>query len=183
MTETITTAEARDALPPGVIVRSAAGTIACRHDGGMGVCFGVERPFAWDQLALPLTVLYRPDQPTPTKPSAEAIAKALHSWDVLALLPGRTEAEVKAEALDAILGPIEALHYPANRDFDRTPICADCHGKAGTHPCGCWAEYDQYPICGECGAQEHMPLESDDYPCPTRRACDQIRAELGGGEQ
>jgi cytochrome c553 len=81
-------------------------------------------------------------------------------------------------ALDAILEPIEALHYPANRNFDRTPICADCHGKAGTHPCGCWAEYDRYPICGECGEQDHMPLESDDYPCPTRRLTAEIRGEL-----
>ena len=84
MTETITTAEARDALPPGVIVRSAAGTIACRHDGGMGVCFGVERPFEWDRLALPLTVLYRPDRPAhptvqPTLTAArEAAASAVY---------------------------------------------------------------------------------------------------------
>ena len=78
MTETITTAEARDALPPGVIVRSAAGTIACRHDSGMGVCFGVEHLFEWDRLALPLTVLWRPDQPTPTvKPDRDTLATAI----------------------------------------------------------------------------------------------------------
>ena len=203
-------------------MRSSDGTIACRHYSGQGVAFGDERLFPWDRLALPLTVLYRPDQPTPTvKLSAKAVAESLAdslnlvgplryifrapvydqliealdvllaqeienaSSAVLALLPGRHHqaAAALSVALDAILEPIEALHYPANRDFDRTPICADCHGKAGTHPCGCWAEYDQYPICGECGAQDHMPLESDDYPCPTRRACDQIRAELGGGEQ
>lgn len=84
------------------------------------------------RAVLPLTVLYRPDQPPATvetataKPNVEAVALALRNasrdraglsptdrlpWSisadagradaraVLALLPGRTEAEVKAEAL------------------------------------------------------------------------------------
>ena len=56
----VTTIEERDALPAGVVVRSAGGTIACRHHSGMGVAFGDERPFSWSALALPLTVLWAP---------------------------------------------------------------------------------------------------------------------------
>ena len=56
----VTTVEERDALPAGVVVRSAGGTIACRHHSGMGVAFGDERLFSWSALALPLTVLWAP---------------------------------------------------------------------------------------------------------------------------
>ena len=138
MTETITTAEARSALPPGVIVRSAAGTIACRHDGGMGVCFGVERPFAWDQLALPLTVLWRPDQgwdaveTATVKPRVEDVRRVLEDyWDararrrdpivwsdmaraVLALPNGqRTEAEVLRDAANRLGDEAASSDYMA----------------------------------------------------------------------
>lgn len=61
----VSTGEARDALPAGVIVRSAQGSVACRHHSGMGVVFGDERPFPWDSLALPLTVLYTPEDSHP----------------------------------------------------------------------------------------------------------------------
>lgn len=60
----VATEEARDALPAGVVVRSAQGSVACRHHSGVGVVFGDERPFPWDSLALPLTVLYTPEGST-----------------------------------------------------------------------------------------------------------------------
>jgi hypothetical protein len=55
---TVSTIEELGALPAGVIVHSADGTIACRHHSGVGVVFGDERPFRWDVLSLPLTVLF-----------------------------------------------------------------------------------------------------------------------------
>jgi hypothetical protein len=81
-------------------------------------------------------------------------------------------------AVDAILAPIEALHYAANPDADRTPACDECHGKAGTHPCGCWAEFDRLPVCGGCYGEERY--EAVPWPCRTRQACDALRAEYGG---
>lgn len=83
----------------------------------------------------------------------------------------------EAEVVGQILDLIDKLHYPANRDLDRTPICTQCHGKAGTHPCGCWQDTDLYPICGECGEQDVL-YEWADYPCPTRRLTAEIRGEL-----
>ena len=82
----------------------------------------------------------------------------------------------EAEVVGSVLDRIDALHYPANRDLDRTPICTQCHGKAGTHPCGCWQDTDLYPICGECGEQDVL-YEWADYPCPTRQLTNQIRQE------
>ncbi len=61
MTKAVTTAAELDALPRGAVVRSAAGTIACRWDRTRGVVFGDNRPFAWSKLALPADVLYLPD--------------------------------------------------------------------------------------------------------------------------
>lgn len=61
----VTTEAERDELPAGVIVLSADGTIACRHHSGVGVVFGDERPFPWEVLALPLTLIPIPaDSPT-----------------------------------------------------------------------------------------------------------------------
>ena len=56
----VTTAEELDALPVGVVIRSAAGTIAARADREHGVCFGITAHFPWLDLTLPVTVLYRP---------------------------------------------------------------------------------------------------------------------------
>lgn len=37
------------------------------------------------------------------------------------------------------------------RELDATRDRAEgCHGKAGTHPCGCWADVDREPVCGHC---------------------------------
>lgn len=55
---TVSTVEERGALPAGVVVCAASGTIACRHHSGVGVVFGDERPFPWHALTLPLTILH-----------------------------------------------------------------------------------------------------------------------------
>ena len=58
----ITTLDDLLSLPVGAVVRSSAGTIACRADLAHGVVFGDERPFSWVLLALPATVI-----PIPTE--------------------------------------------------------------------------------------------------------------------
>ena len=81
MTEIRTAAE-RAALPAGTVVLSSGGTIACRHVDLDGVLFGIAASFPWDRLQLPLTVLYRPDQPQRVQPTREDVARALFEWDI-----------------------------------------------------------------------------------------------------
>lgn len=49
-------------VPWSAVVRSDAGTIACRFDANNGVVFGDDRPFPWLKLALPAQVIWRPDR-------------------------------------------------------------------------------------------------------------------------
>lgn len=58
----VETEQALKDLPVGVVVRSAAGTIACRADESAGVVFGEERPFPWTSLMLPARVIWRPHE-------------------------------------------------------------------------------------------------------------------------
>ena len=53
-----------DDVPVGAVVRSPAGTIACRYDEGVGIVFGDDRPFERGALASPVHILWMP--PTPT---------------------------------------------------------------------------------------------------------------------
>ncbi len=55
----VETVQALKDLPVGVVVRSAAGTIACRADESAGVVFGDERSFPWTSLMLPARVIWR----------------------------------------------------------------------------------------------------------------------------
>lgn len=113
MTTPITTTTQLEAVPVGHVVRSAAGTIAARFDQDRGVVFGDNRPFPWIALELPATVLWPLPAPT-VKPGRDAVLAALLTVEagpstnaladaVLAILPGKTEREVRAEALrDAV---------------------------------------------------------------------------------
>jgi len=48
--------------------------------------------------------------------------------------------------------------------------CPDCDGKAGVHPCGCWADEDAEFVCSECLiGTKGSPAP---WPCPTIRALD-----------
>ncbi|WP_299091895.1 hypothetical protein [uncultured Microbacterium sp.] len=58
--EISTVAQLQD-VPIGTIVRSAAGTIASRFDQDNGVVFGDDRPFPWEMLQLPVTVVLTAD--------------------------------------------------------------------------------------------------------------------------
>lgn len=108
-------------------------------------------------------------------PDAEFIAHARE--DVPALL-----AEV--ERLRAIEAGIEALHRPVHPVFSweiglrfEEP-CPDCHGRAGVHPCGCWADEDTQYECLECaqpkggGSRRVAP-----WPCPTAALLDPTEGE------
>lgn len=69
---------------------------------------------------------------------------------------------------------IEALHRPVHLVFSwKTGLrfeepCPECHGKAGVHSCGCWADEDMTYECAECakpkggGSRRVIP-----WPCPT----------------
>ena len=85
----------------------------------------------------------------------------------------RDNARQRVAELEAAVERVRVLHYPADNDLARTPRCEDCHGKAGTHPCGCWADMDREPVCGHCN-QGHRGLPVA-WPCPTIAAL--------GGEQ
>lgn len=73
----VTTAEELGALPTKTIVRSAAGTVACRHSEFFGVVFGDERPFRWDLLALPATVLTPAPAPVDREALVEKVAEVV----------------------------------------------------------------------------------------------------------
>jgi hypothetical protein len=48
------------AVPRGAVIRSVKGTIACRYDELLGVVFGDDRPFDWNRLTAPATLLWIP---------------------------------------------------------------------------------------------------------------------------
>lgn len=58
MSRTISDLGSLLALPAGAVVRSAAGTIACRDLDGRGGVFGSTLAFEWSKLALPVQVLW-----------------------------------------------------------------------------------------------------------------------------
>lgn len=80
-------------------------------------------------------------------------------------------------AVKYVTDRVRALHYAAYQDHGRTPICPDCHGKAGTHPCGCWRDEDVVPVCSIC--YEGWKFVPVNWPCPTVRLLDEIDAEMG----
>ena len=100
--------------------------------------------------------------------------------NALGLLRERDAARAEVERLRA---GIEALHRPVHPVFSwKTGLrfeepCPECHGKAGVHSCGCWADEDTTYECAECampkdeGSRRVIP-----WPCPTVTA---IRRHLG----
>ncbi len=82
----------------------------------------------------------------------------------------RDNARTEVERLTARAERVRALHYAADNDVTRTPVCETCHGKAGVHECGCWASEDRQPVCGHCN--EGDKGISVAWPCPTLRILD-----------
>lgn len=129
---------------------------------------------------IPIGEMWVETDPDDVNPIAECYTPELADFiaaanpvEVLALLDAAARlAEVEAErdALAAKVELVRALHYAADNDGARTPICETCHGKAGVHECGCWAERDREPVCGHCMDGWHGA--SVPWPCPTIRALD-----------
>lgn len=47
--------------------------------------------------------------------------------------------------------------------------CPECDGKAGVHPCGCWADEDMEYSCATCRDDKGRHTS---YPCATTEALD-----------
>ena len=84
----------------------------------------------------------------------------------------------RLDAAEARLAAVRALHYAADNDVRRTPVCETCHGEAGVHECGCWSPEDRQPVCGHCN--EGHKCMSVAWPCPTIRALDADPTTDGG---
>lgn len=89
-------------------------------------------------------------------------------------------AEVIVDAhntLPALLTAVEKvlkLHKPVHQVFSwqaggttAYDPCETCHGKAGVHECGCWADKDLVYTCAECRDDKGRDI---DWPCATVRA-------------
>ena len=86
-------------------------------------------------------------------------------------IPDLLAAAAERDALAAKVERVRALHRPAYNDVARSPMCEDCGGKAGVHPCGCWAEDDYEFVCAVCN--QGTKNQSVPWPCPTVRALDE----------
>lgn len=74
------------------------------------------------------------------------------------------------DAALAKLAAVEALHRRSHAVFSWASgsvryedPCPECDGKAGVHPCGCWADMDIEYVCAACD----RPGQSAPWPCPT----------------
>ncbi len=99
------------------------------------------------------------------------LGKRITGPDALGAVQALTE---RAEKAEQAIQRVRAIHYAADNDLARTPVCSNCEGRAGVHDCGCWADEDRQPVCGHCN--ESWKGASVPWPCATVRALD-------GGEQ
>lgn len=80
--------------------------------------------------------------------------------------------ELVAEA-NGLHRSLRELHKPMHAVFNWSTglrleePCPDCNGKAGVHPCGCWAEEDMEYSCPTCRSQPGGHLA--DWPCDTAK--------------
>ena len=101
-------------------------------------------------------------------PAIEAAQRACSAYDVDH--PRRCLEAVAREALK----PIRELHRKIHPVFSWSDglrfddPCPDCDGKAGVHPCGCWADDDMdYRYrCAACRDDKGHP---SDWPCETAK--------------
>lgn len=85
-------------------------------------------------------------------------------------------AEARADRAEAQVARVKALHREAYGVFSWSKggiqyedPCPDCHGAAGVHPCGCWADQQIDYVCAECHRGGGKNVVAD-WPCPTIRA-------------
>ena len=146
----VTTEEARNALPVGHVVRSAAGSIACRVSETCGVILGDSRTFPWTLLQLPLTVLY----PVPAV-SAETLTAVLELRGVLEeegvifgcpWCPDSWESEATCEHAAAVVEHDERVRAAALRDAADVVAVVTCPDhETKQHRDG------KPPWCNACG--------------------------------
>lgn len=73
---------------------------------------------------------------------------------------------------------IEALHRPVHFVFSwsgglrHEDPCPECNGKAGVHPCGCWADEDMSYECLGCSLHDKDDRRVAPWPCPTAALLD-----------
>ena len=105
------------------------------------------------------------DEDLPADPTrAELQAACMRAADAILPIIEREITRARAEERDKVL----ALHYKADDTAGREPVCPECEGRAGEHPCGCWSSEDRVAVCGHC--REGWKGASVPYPCPTARA-------------
>ena len=86
---------------------------------------------------------------------------------------------------DQVSAAVRAIHYPAYNEQNRdrgtlVPICPDCGGKAGVHPCGCWAGRDERSSARSASAWRAPPGSRSRTPArPSRRCHDGAHPGLG----
>lgn len=104
-----------------------------------------------------------------TDPAIEAARRAESEsqwWKFPDAMPW--DSDHAEDAAREALAPIRELHKPAIRIADWSSgvrfvdRCPTCHGKAGVHECGCWADSDADVWCQSCGTA---------WPCPTAKLC------------
>jgi hypothetical protein len=86
----------------------------------------------------------------------------------------------RMDSAEATIANVQTLHYAAYNELGHAPICSECHGKAGTHPCGCWSEEDTQAVCAVCRRYVNGHWLSEVYPCPTAAV---LGARPGGDEE
>lgn len=110
-------------------------------------------------------------------------AQVARSADLDFIVTARTAVPRLVAALEAVV----AVHRRSHAVFNWAlgvrydEPCPECDGKAGVHPCGCWADSDVGFVCAECHRLGSGASGVYDYawPCPTVRA---IESALGGDE-
>lgn len=81
----------------------------------------------------------------------------------------REDVPAMAVALLAVLDLHKRMHavfsWNSGRRYEEP--CPECDGKAGVHPCGCWADSDVQYVCQGCSEVDNGHVL---YPCLTVRA-------------
>lgn len=99
-------------------------------------------------------------------PSIAAAQRAENDW------PYSSTRDAMIESAREALKPIRELHRPVHPVFSWSgglrlfDPCPDCGGKAGVHPCGCWAEQDTEFRCLTCRDEKGHLAE---WPCDTAK--------------
>lgn len=113
------------------------------------------------------------------QPHADCEAAGARAGDRISDLEARLAALTAPQEGSALaaIERVRALHRRSHAVFSWASggvryedPCPECDGKAGVHPCGCWAEVDIEYVCSEC--KVGTKGSSVAWPCPTIAALD-----------